>query len=145
MFRDMNIEADIQCKSLCIRRRDSVLCIWKNDKLKAIICGFTIHSSLISFGSKSLINSCYETLSNSGVKPWMFLCHLQTKDSGFSVTPLSFSRTSHNNASLTNSVCYVTKGRSETVALLSLTNALLWWEQSMDVFLKRLLDDQLGS
>lgn len=117
----------------------------KTTNSKQLSVGLTVHSFLISFGSKSLINSCYETLSKSGVKPWMFLCHFQTKDSGFSVTPLRFSRTSNNNASLTSSVCYVTKGRSGTIALLSLTKALLWWEQSMGIFLKRHLDDQLGS
>lgn len=84
---------------------------------KQFFSGFAIHSFLISVGSKSLINSCYETVPNSGVKPWMSLCHFQTKHSGFSVTPLRFSRTSHNNASLTNSMCYITKGRSESIAL----------------------------
>lgn len=68
-------------------------CKWKydNNYLKTVF----LLDLLSPLGpNESVIIACYETLSNSGMKPWMFLCHFRTKHSGFSVILLKFSRTS---------------------------------------------------
>lgn len=73
---------------------------------------------LILLRSESLIIACYETSSISGIKPWMFLCHFQTKHSGFSVTLLKFSGTT-TQFSFTKLWHYIVKGRYETVNVLA--------------------------
>lgn len=101
MLGELNPAANIKCE-ICMYKNKGIYenfqtvaeiekCKWKYDDnyLKGDFYSGVCHPFAPNSWSLPIMK-----LSNSGMKPWMFWCHFQTKHSGFSVILLKFSRTS---------------------------------------------------